>query len=78
MYLCIFILEKKNFNDFPSFKRSFFVQENKEIMLEDMTATIDIKGTDVLNGLKFLTENSDIILEPLPSWATKGKKTSFT
>ena len=47
-------------------------------MLEDMTATIDIKGTDVLNGLKFLTENSDIILEPLPSWATKGKKTSFT
>ena len=49
------------------------MQENKEIMLEDMTATIDIKGTDVLNGLKFLTENSDIILEPLPSWATKGK-----
>ena len=42
-------------------------------MLEDMTATIDIKGTDVLNGLKILTENSDIILEPLPSWATKGK-----
>ena len=54
------------------------MQENKEIMLEDMTATIDIKGTDVLNGLKILTENSDIILNPLPSWATKGKETSFT
>ena len=54
------------------------MQENKEIMLEDMTATIDIKGTDVLNGLKFLTENSDIILDPLPSWTTKGKKASFT
>merc|ERR1711881_7090 len=47
-------------------------KENKEIMLEDMTATIDIKGTDVLNGLKFLTENSDVILEPLPSWTTKA------
>ena len=39
-----------------------------------MTATIDIKGTDVLNGLKILTENSDVILEPLPSWATKGNE----
>ena len=39
-----------------------------------MTATIDIKGTDVLNGLKILTEKSDVILEPLPSWATKGNE----
>ena len=39
-----------------------------------MTATIDIKGTDVLNGLKILTEISDVILEPLPSWATKGNE----
>ena len=40
--------------------------------MENVTATIDLRGTDVLNSLRHLVSQSDIITDPLPAWVTKA------
>ena len=40
--------------------------------MENVTATIDLRGNDVLNSLRHLVSQSDIITDPLPAWVTKA------
>ena len=52
---------------------SMFIQDDEgNILVEDVSTTIDMKGSDVLNSLRDLATNSDVILDPLPDWVTKA------
>lgn len=48
------------------------IRDDQKTLMENVTATIELKGNDVLNSLRNLASNSDIIMDPLPPWVTKA------
>lgn len=47
--------------------------DGKRLIMEEIKSSIEIKGNDVLNGLREISQNSKgIISEPTPSWVQKA------